>query len=311
MKNLHFPKFFNSRPHNHLPLPDTPRRTPFSDQTRSFPLFMEGEQNPRAHRKATMHTKTHHIPPAPAVLRPTAPIRTGTPSKILTPDSCLLTSVFKEQTQFHTRKSPLTVCRTTTYIAPCYSSPERTNPFSHPHLALLAPPRLPHLLRPDPSGSASLRAKICQDSRTLTSPTNCGSIYPAPTKPASNYLNERTQFLNHKIHLILCLPITYIIRLPRAPEQTNPILKTPPQRAPTSEPNPIQTHTGPIPNPIRTHPRPAALRTSCPSSHVTPFFPVQNRSKSAQKLQKTAQNPFKTAKNCSKTLQNASKMPLK
>jgi len=257
-----------------------------------------------------MHTQTHNISPTLTNLHPSTPISPHplvipyqSPSEPI-PNTQIrqnprgsVSTLLNKQTQFHNHKMDLILCLTTTYINPCLPSRHETNPFSAPHPTLLISLRL--------CLSASLRAKACQGFRTQTSRSNSAPGFPPLTKPVSTILNERTQFLTPRTPLNLCPAITYITRLPPAPKNTNPILNPHPQPAPASEPNPIQTHTEPIPNPIRTRPRAVALHTSCPSSHTTPLFPVQNHSKSAQKLQKTAQKPFKTAKNCSKRAQNA------
>jgi len=276
---------------------------------------MEGAQYPRAHRKAIMPTKTHNISPAPAVLRPTAPISTPPPSKILIPnsqllipdsapfasrcagaDSCLLTSVFKERTQFHPHKTHLTVFHTTTYIAPTLARQKQSNP--------IPPPPRPH--------ATLLSISSVEQYKSPSKTTPNKEILKNRCESVSEILKERTQFLTPKSPLTLCFTTTYITPLATSPERTNPI---PPACRLTLRYVlctffifTFYFSNEPIPNPNQTPFEPA--RAPLHSAHLAhlrkshPIFPFKTTPKARKNCKKSPKTPSKLQK----TAQNALKM---
>jgi hypothetical protein len=156
---------------------------------------MEGAHFPRALIAAVClgtskeMANTANISPAPV----TPSIRIPWQSKILTPESWLLTTLLKERTQFSSRRPSVTLSLATTYINCPSHSPEKTNPFSR-HIPLCRTcPRPSKILTPDScllTPVLNKRTQFCNGETRITPFPSTTYLYPFrpdlnPTNPIS------------------------------------------------------------------------------------------------------------------------------
>ena len=149
-----------------------------------------------------MRMKTHQISPAQTNPYPPTPVLTPyqSPSKP-TPQEVIRenpreSAVLKERTQFYNRKTPLTLCLTTTYINRCLPSQKNTNPFS-PVASGLPAPAASLLGRTTTAGFSPLDKTPPTSLNPMEAPSKTTpkrQTSKNPRESMSKDLKERTQF---------------------------------------------------------------------------------------------------------------------